>query len=145
MFVEDEHAVPRKVVVAGDGVAGEVVVHRLVKMDADGRILMVEQEINPRAFLLAHADLDIFGDFEQGLPPAHLAQPGNEVVIEMLVAQRADVMALPRPKVFIVMAGARLKILGVGRQDWQPFGSMMSHHSRAGCKWFVGNTPLKAR
>ena len=75
MFVEDEHAVRRKVVVAGEGVAREEVVHGLVKLDAHGRILVVEQKEDARAFLFAHADFDVFGDFEQGLQAAHLAQP----------------------------------------------------------------------
>lgn len=36
MFVEDEHPVGRQVVIAGKGVAGEEIVHRFVKLDADG-------------------------------------------------------------------------------------------------------------
>ena len=36
MLVQHEHAVWREVVIAGEGVAGEVVVHRLVKLDAHG-------------------------------------------------------------------------------------------------------------
>jgi len=45
---------------------------------------MIEQKEDARAFLLAHADFDVFRNFEQGLQPAHLTQPQNEVVIKML-------------------------------------------------------------
>ena len=34
----------REVVIAGEGVAGEVVVHGFVKLDAHGRVLVVEQK-----------------------------------------------------------------------------------------------------
>lgn len=47
MFVEDQHTVWRQIVVAGEGVAGEEIVHRLVKLDSHRRILVVQQEENP--------------------------------------------------------------------------------------------------
>ena len=118
MFVEDEHAVRREVVVAGEGVAGEEIVHGLVKLDAHGRILVVEQKKDAHAFLLAHADFDVFGHFEQGLQAAHLAQPRNEVVIKMLVAHRADVNGLAEAEVVHGHGGAAgVKILRVSRQN----------------------------
>ena len=36
MFVEDKHAVRRQVVVSGKTAASQKIVHRLVKLDADG-------------------------------------------------------------------------------------------------------------
>src|SRR5208282_147408 len=77
-FVKDQHAMRRNVVVAGERIAREEIVHGFVELDADGRVLVVEQEENAHAFLLAHADFDVFGNLEQWLQPAHLAQPDGE-------------------------------------------------------------------
>src|SRR5439155_3086101 len=42
-FVEDQHAVGREVVVALQDGAGQKIVHGFVKLDAHGRILVVEE------------------------------------------------------------------------------------------------------
>ena len=118
MFVKDQHAVRRDVVVAGERVAREEIVHRFVELDADGRVLVVEQEENAHAFLFAHADFDVFGNLEQRLQSAHLAQPDDEVVIKMLVAHGADVNGLAEAEGVHRHGGpAGVKILRVRRQN----------------------------
>ena len=118
MLVEHQHAVRRQIVVAGEGVAGEKIVHRLVELDAHGRILVVEQKINARAFLLSHADLDVFRHFEQRMQGAHLAQPDYEVVIKMLMAHGADVDGLAETEgVRRDGWAAGVKILSIHRQN----------------------------
>ena len=106
----------REVIVAGKGVARQVVMHRLVKLDADGRVLVVEQKVNAGAFFFPHADLDIFRNLEQRVQGAHLAQPGNEVVIKILVALGADVNGLAEAESVHRQGGAAgVKILHIGR------------------------------
>ena len=64
-----------------------------------------------------HADLDVFGHFEQRMQAAHLAQPGDEVVVKMLVAHGADVNGLAEAEV-VHRHGrpAGVKILRISRQ-----------------------------
>jgi hypothetical protein len=91
MFVEDENAVGLEVKVSRDGCAGEEIVHRFVKLNAVGGGLMIEKEVNVCIVPVTHADLNLIGHFEQGMNIAHLAKPGDQVRIEMLVALGADV------------------------------------------------------
>ncbi len=89
MVVKDQDAKRLEVVIARESDSGEEIMHGLVKLDADGGILMVNQEENARAFFLPHADLDVFRDFEQRMEVASLAQPRNQIMIEMLVTHGA--------------------------------------------------------
>ena len=68
--------------------------HRLVKLDAHRRVLVIQQEENLRAFLFPHAHLHGVRHLEQRMQIAHLAQPGDEIVVKMLVALRADIYRL---------------------------------------------------
>lgn len=90
-LVEHEHAVRREIVVAGEGLAGQKIVHRLVEGDAHGGILVVEQEINLLVALLPEADFDVVGHLEQRMEVAQLARPQDQVEIKTLLADRADV------------------------------------------------------
>jgi len=72
----------------------EVVVHRFVKLDANGRILMVEQKENARAFLLAHADFDVFGYFEQEVAARSFGAARRRGRCKRLVAHGANVNSL---------------------------------------------------
>lgn len=80
--------------------------------------MVIEQEINFGVVLLAHADFDGFGDFEEGCDAAELPEPGDQVVIEELMAHCADV---DRFAVAILIDGhsglAGIEILGVGAHD----------------------------
>jgi hypothetical protein len=55
-------------------------------------------------------------------------------------------MAFPQP---IGLHGhgrpAGVEILRIGGENLAILGSMMSHQSRAGCRWLVGKVPLKVR
>src|SRR5260221_1544197 len=118
MLVQHKHAVGWKIVVAGKGVAREKIVHRFVKLDADGRVLVVEQKENARALLFPHTDLDAFGNLEQRMEAAHLAQPHNEVVVKMLVAHRADVNGFAEAEGIDRDGGAAgVKVLHIRRQN----------------------------
>ncbi len=44
VLIQHEYAVGREVIIAGERVAGEEIVHGLVELDAHRRILMIEQE-----------------------------------------------------------------------------------------------------
>src|SRR5215471_11764464 len=67
MFVEHQDAMRLEVVIAGESVAGEIIVHRLVKLHAKWRSLVIQQKINLCIVLLPHADLDIIRNLEQWL------------------------------------------------------------------------------
>ena len=67
MIIEDQDAMRWEIEVASKRAAGEKIVHGLVKLDAHGRILVIEEEINARVFLLAHGDLHGVRHFEKGL------------------------------------------------------------------------------
>ena len=91
--------------------------HGFVKLDADGRILVIEQEEHPVIVLLPHADFYVFWHLEQWLYGAHLPQPRDQIMIKMLVALRADVDRLAEPKVIHRDRRlARIEILGEGCQ-----------------------------
>ena len=75
-----------------------------------------------------------------------LAQPDDQVVVEMLVAHHADINGLAEAITVHCQAGFGIKVFFTYvARIWQPFGSMMSHQSLAGCMWLVGNAPLKFR
>src|ERR1043165_3210159 len=98
MFVEHQYPVRRQIVIAGKGIAGKEIVHRLVKLDAQRRVLVVQQEINPGIILLAQAHLDIIRHLEQRMEIAKLAQPRDEVPIKVLMALGADVNGLAQSR-----------------------------------------------
>ena len=77
MFVEDEDAVRLEVEIARDGCATQEIVHRFVKLNAVWRGLMVEQKIDVRIVSVTHADLNLIGNFDQGMDVAQLAEPRN--------------------------------------------------------------------
>src|SRR5882724_4188193 len=99
MVIEHEDAVGREVEITGDGRAGEEIVHGLVELDADGGVLVVQQEIDAGVFLLAQADLDGVGHFQEGLDVAGLPEPDDEVLVKMLVAHGADVDGLAEAEI----------------------------------------------
>lgn len=115
MFVQHQHAVGREVVVAGDVCAGQVIVHRLVKLDANRGVLVVKQEKHLRSLLLAEADLDRVRHLDQRMQAADLPQPNHQVVVKRLLALRADVNGLAEAKVVQSERGfAGVEIFGVG-------------------------------
>ena len=44
MLIEHKHTVRRKVIISGEGIARQEIVHRLVELDAHWRVLVVQQE-----------------------------------------------------------------------------------------------------
>src|SRR5437899_9107751 len=98
MLIQNQHSMWLQVVIAGNVVAGQKVVHRFIKLDAHRRILMVEQEKNVRIFPGSHADLDVFRHFEQRMEIAHLTQPSEEIDVKMLMAERPDVNGFAKAK-----------------------------------------------
>ena len=56
--------------------------------------LVVEQEEDFRARLLAHADLDGVGHLEQLMQGAERAQPVNQIIVKRLVGNGADIDGL---------------------------------------------------
>src|SRR6266478_3990038 len=118
VFVHDEHAVRLEVIIAGEGVAGEKVVHRFVKLEPHLGVLMVQQEVNVCAVLLAQADFDVVRHLEERVKVAKLAQPDDQVVVEMLVAERADVNGFAQAiSVHRDGGTADIKILRVGGEN----------------------------
>ena len=92
--------------------------HRFVELDANRRILMVEQEVNPGVVFLAQTDLHRVGHFEQRKEVAQLAQPHDQVVVKVLVAHRADVNGFAEAEgVHGQCRSAGVKILCVGGED----------------------------
>src|SRR5476651_912906 len=79
---------------------------------------MVEEKINAGAFFFPHADLNTFGNFEEWMEVAHLAQPENKIVVKMLVALGADVNGLAEAEGVHRQGGAPgVKILHIGREN----------------------------
>jgi hypothetical protein len=123
MFVEDQNAVRLEVKVSGNSCAGQEVMHGLVKLDAEGRSLMVEEEKDVGIVFVAHADLNLIGHFEQRMNIAHLTKPGNEVGIEMLMALSADVDGLSKAERVHGHGGtACVEVFGVGSEDLAVLG-----------------------
>src|SRR5208282_2025359 len=71
--------------------AGKEIVHRFVKLDPEGGELMVKQEEDAFVLFLAESDLDGIRNLEQGMEITKLAQPGDQVAVEMLMALSADI------------------------------------------------------
>ena len=106
-----------QVEVSGEGIAGEKIVHRFVKLNAVGGGLMIEKEVNVCIVPVTHADLNLIGHFEQGMNIAHLAKPGNQIRIEMLMALSADVNGFAKTECVHGHRGAAcIKIFGVSSQ-----------------------------
>lgn len=123
MFVEDENAVGLKVKVSRDGCAREEVVHRFVKLDAEGRRLMVEKEKDVCIVSVSHADFNLIGHLEQGMNIAHLAKPGDQIRIEMLMALSADVNGFAQAEcVHGHGRAACVKVFRVSSQDLAVLG-----------------------
>ena len=70
MFIKHKNPVGRQIAITRDGVPGKEIVHRFIELNAQGRTLMVEQEVNPGIAFLAQADFDIFRHFEQWMEVA---------------------------------------------------------------------------
>ena len=118
LFVEDEDAVRGEVVVAGEGAAGEGVVHGLEEGDAHGGILVVDEEVDFDAVALPHADFHGVGHLEQRVDADELAQPDHEIVVELLVAHGADVDGASTAEGVRGDGGATgVEILRVGADD----------------------------
>jgi len=91
VFIDDQNAVSGKIIGALKGIAGEKVVNGFVKLQADGGVLVVQEEGKFGAGLLTEADLDPVRDFEQPRKAADLAEPSHQVEIKVGVAHRADI------------------------------------------------------
>ena len=70
MFVENEDAVRRQIVISCQRAARQEIVHGFVELDAHGRVLMVQQEIEAEIPFLPHADFDGVRNFQQRLHAA---------------------------------------------------------------------------
>ena len=123
MFIKDENAVRLQVKISGNGCATQKIVHGFVKLDAERRALMVEQEKDVRIVSVSHADFDLFRDLEQRMDVAHLTKPGEEIGIEMLMALGADVNGFAKAEgVHRHGRTACIKIFGVGSEDLAVLG-----------------------
>src|SRR6266850_2214390 len=79
---------------------------------------MIEKEKNAIVISLAQADFDIIRHLEQGMEVTQLAQPGEQVVVEMLVALGADIDGLAQTEgVHGHRRAAVVKVFGIGGQD----------------------------
>ena len=58
MLVQNEDTVRRQIVIARQRAPGQEIVHRFVELDADGRVLMVQQEIEAEISFLPHTHFD---------------------------------------------------------------------------------------
>src|SRR5262245_57291591 len=92
--------------------------HRLIELQAQRRVLVVEEEKDFASILLSEADFDIVGHLEQRLEVAKLAQPGDQIVIKMRVAERADIDGLAESE-SVHRDGwmPSIEVLGIGGQD----------------------------
>ena len=118
MFVEDEDAMWLEVEISGNGGAGEEIMHGLIKLDAVRGSIVIEQKINVGVVFVAHADFDLIGHFDQRMDIAELAEPGDEIGVEMLMALGADVNRFAEAEgVHRHGRAAGIKILGVGRKN----------------------------
>ena len=80
-----------QIIIAGKGAAGQEIMHWLIKTDANGGILVVEEEIDLHLIFLPHAHFDGVGHFEQRMNAAHLPQPDNQIMIKGLLTDRSKV------------------------------------------------------
>src|SRR6266496_5181671 len=92
--------------------------HRFIELNANRRILMVEQEVNPGVVFLAQTDLHRVGHFKQWKEVAQLAQPNDQVVVKMLMALCPDVYGFAEAEgVHGQRRPAGVEILRVGGED----------------------------
>lgn len=90
-LVKDKDAVRRDVVVSGEGLAAEEIVHWFVELQAHWRVLVVEQKEDLGVVFLAHADFDSVWNFNERNDAALCAKPGDKVIIEILVADESEI------------------------------------------------------
>ena len=65
MFIQHKNTVGRQIVITSESAGREKIVHRFVKLDSHGRILVIEEEINSRVSALPQAHFDGVGNFQQ--------------------------------------------------------------------------------
>src|SRR6267378_107157 len=72
---------------------------------------------------MAHTDLELIGYFEQGMDIAQLAEPGNQIGVEMLMALGADIDGFAETEgVHCHRRFARVEILRIGGEDLAVLG-----------------------
>jgi hypothetical protein len=118
MFVEDKNAMGLEVIIAGESVAGEEVVHGFVKLKAQRRALMIKQKEYTCIVFLPETHLNSVGHFQEGMEIAHLTQPGDQVAIKMGMTLGTDVYGLPQTVIVEShRRAASIELFGESGQD----------------------------
>src|SRR3954468_7006703 len=79
---------------------------------------MIEKEIYFRVVLLTQANLNRVRDFEKRMKIAHLPEPGQQIMVKMLVAERANVNGFSQAKSMHSHRGATgIKVFGISSQN----------------------------
>lgn len=74
-FIQHQDAMRGEIVIPGEGLASEKIVHGLVKVESNRRMLMIQKEIDLPIILLPHAHFHGVRHFQQGVKIAELTQP----------------------------------------------------------------------
>ena len=86
MFIQYQDAMGWQIVVSGESISGQKVMHRFIELEPKWRVLMIQKEIYPGIIFLPQTDLNVIGHFQQRMQVAQLPQPNDQIIIEVLVA-----------------------------------------------------------